>query len=233
MQKHGKAGDAGSARGPSLMDRAYAILRREIITCQLPPGSEISELEIADRLGMSKTPVREALGRLDIEGFVETFPRRGYRIKPITLRDINDLFAVRSVLEQSAATLAARSMSDLQLDHLSALAAASYRLEEHHSLDHFVETNRLFHEAIAEGSGNPRLAALVMAHIEESERFFYIGARSRDVNVETNRDHAGIVQVLRKRDGPAAGHIMGQHIDNTHKGLATSLLTSATGGVSL
>lgn len=233
MQKHGKAGEAGSARGSSLTDQAYATLRREIITCQLPPGSEISELELAGRLGMSKTPVREALGRLDIEGFVETYPRRGYRIKPVTLRDISDLFVVRSVLERTAATLAARSMSDPQLDHLSVLAAASYRLDEHHSLEHFVEANRLFHGAIAEGSGNLRLAALVMAHIEESERFFYIGARSRDVNIETNRDHAGIVEVLRKRDGPAAGHIMAEHIDNTHKGLATSLLTSATSGVSL
>ena len=69
----------------SLTERTYQVLRRDILTCAIEPGSEISEADIADRLSISKTPVREALGRLRVEGFVKTFPRRGYQIVPLTI----------------------------------------------------------------------------------------------------------------------------------------------------
>jgi DNA-binding GntR family transcriptional regulator len=223
-RRHGKG-------EPSLTDKAYAIIRREIITCQMSPGSEVSEQELADRLGMSKTPIREALGRLDREGLVATYPRRGYRIAPITLKDINDLFAIRSVLERTAAVLAAQNMSDEELNTLEEFAVASYTLSEQNSLDHFVDANRSFHSMIAKGSKNPRLYNLLMSHLDESYRFFYIGAKSRDVNVETNRDHIGIVDVLRKRDGVAAGQIMADHIEATRIGLNESILKSAFSSV--
>jgi DNA-binding GntR family transcriptional regulator len=217
----------------SLTDRAYAILRMEIITCQMRPGSEVSELELAERLGMSKTPVREALGRLNLEGFVETYPRRGYRITPVTIKDINDLFAVRGVLESRAAALAAQNMSDQDFDRLDQLADASYSLEEEKSLDHFVDANLVFHSMIAEGSKNPKLYNIIMALLHESQRFFYIGARTRDVNVETNRDHSGIVDVLRNRDAAAASQIMAAHVEETRVGINQSILLSASAAVGL
>ena len=83
----------------SLTDRAYAHLREEIITCTLRPGTDIGEHELAARLSMSKTPVREALARLTLERLVEAFPRRGYRVTPVTFKDINDIFTVRKALE--------------------------------------------------------------------------------------------------------------------------------------
>ncbi|NPD68657.1 GntR family transcriptional regulator (plasmid) [Lichenicola cladoniae] len=228
MLRHQKVGRRQTAqdREPSLTEQAYAILRKEIITCELPPGAEVSELELADRFGMSKTPVREALGRLDLEGFVDTFPRRGYRITPVTISDINNLFAIRALLEPAAAALAAQAMSPGALDALDKVAGASYTVGKSRTLDHFVQSNRLFHSAIAEGSGNRRLQSLIMAHLEESERFFYIGARTRDVNVETNRDHSTIVTVLRHRDAKEAASIMAEHIETTRIGLTQSILRS-------
>ena len=236
MLKYRKPGtkQAVPARSLSLTEQAYAALRREIITCELPPGAEVSELELAERLGMSKTPVREALGRLDLEGFVETFPRRGYRVTPVTIKDINDLFAIRALLEPAAAALAARSMSAPDFDRLHLLAGASYTVGKNCTLlDQFVQSNRLFHSAIAEASGSARLNALIMAHLEESERFFYIGARSRDVNVETNRDHTTIVDVLRRRDAASASAIMAEHIENTRVGLTQSILSSSGIGLGI
>ncbi len=219
--------------GHSLTDRAYATIRREIITCELSPGSEVSELELSDRLGMSKTPVREALGRLDQEGLVATFPRRGYRIAPVTIKDINDLFAIRIVLERTTAALAAQYMSESDFDALEQLAGASYTLHEDRSLAEFVEANLLFHSMIAKGSNNPRLYNLLMNYLSESQRFFYIGARSRDINVETNHEHVGIVEVLRRREANAAGQIMADHVEATRVGLNQSILQSASSSVSL
>ncbi len=149
----------------SLTDRAHAIIRRKIITCELPPGLEVSEQELAQRLEMSKTPVREALARLGLEGFVQSFPRRGYRITSVAVKDINDLFAVRGVLEGAAAELAADNMRDDEIASLEELSEATYTPGETPSIEAFIQANLDFHSAIANGSGVTRLANLVIAHL--------------------------------------------------------------------
>ena len=165
----------------SMTDKAYFYIRNEIIKCRLPPDSEISEHDLSKILNMSKTPVRDALARLAMEGFVETIPRRGSRIKPVTVKNINDLFVVRCTLESTAASLAATHITDLQLDELDRLARASYTKHEEASIDYFVDANKKFHIAVAQASGNSRLVTLIAALLEESARFLYIGARLCDV----------------------------------------------------
>lgn len=211
-------------RGNSLTNQAYSILRREILTCQIVPGQELSEQEIAKRLAMSKTPVREALARLNIEGFVEIYPRRGYRVAPVTVKDMIDLFALRAVIEGAAAAMAVRNMMESDFEALERLAAASYVVDEAKTVDAFVEANRAFHSAIAFGSGNPRVHRLVTGLLIEAERFFYLGARSRDVNPETANNHRKIVAVLRRRDPEKARQIMIQHSESTLQGLMMSIV---------
>ncbi|WP_284201723.1 GntR family transcriptional regulator [Gluconobacter albidus] len=223
----------GSRREPSLTDQVYAMLRREIITCQLAPDSDVSELELAERLGTSKTPIREALARLSMDGFLEVFPRRGYRIRPVTIKDINDLFAVRSVLEQTAASLAARNMTEEDFDLLAELARTSYSVQEENSIDYFIDANRQFHIAIAKGSRNPRLISIIINHLEESERFFHMGVRQRDINTETNQEHTQIVDVLRGRESGYAGKIMAKHIESTRAGLTAAILNDHSSSVIL
>ncbi|SFV27184.1 DNA-binding transcriptional regulator, GntR family [Devosia crocina] len=216
----------------SLTDRAYQQLRQRIITGQLPPGSEMSELELADDLAMSKTPVREALGRLGVEGLVEAFPRRGYRVTSVTVKDMNDLFAVRAMLEGTAGALAAVNLTESELAQLDALADASYVRGENVSTQSFVRANEDFHTAIARASRNPRLLSLVVSHLEECGRFFYMGAQVRDVNPETSNDHHKIVAVLRQRDPEAARAAMVEHNENTRQGLIHALLDRPHSGIS-
>jgi DNA-binding GntR family transcriptional regulator len=217
----------------SLTDQAYAELRRRIITGVLRPGSEMSELELADELCMSKTPVREALGRLGIEGLVEAFPRRGYRVTSVTVRDINDLFAVRAMLEGTAGALASVNLTDAELSHLEELADASYVQGENSSTQSFVKANEDFHSAIARGTRNPRLYNLVVSHLEECGRFFYMGAMIRDVNPETSNDHNRIVEILRQRNPDTARAVMVEHNENTRQGLLRALIENADSGLSL
>lgn len=217
----------------SLTDQAYQQLRQRIITGQLPPGSEMSELELADDLAMSKTPVREALGRLGVEGLVEAFPRRGYRVTSVTVRDMNDLFAIRAMLEGTAAAQASVNLTENELEQLDALADASYVRGENVSTQSFVRANEDFHTAIAQASRNPRLLNLVVSHLEECGRFFYMGAQIRDVNPETTNDHHRIVSVLRRRDPEAARAVMVEHNENTRQGLLRALLDTPDSGISL
>lgn len=216
----------------SLTDQAYGELRQRIITGQLPPGSEMSELELAEDLSMSKTPVREALGRLGIEGLVEAFPRRGYRVTSVTVKDMNDLFAVRAMLEGTAGALASVNLTDAELDRLDALADASYVRGENTSTQTFVRANEDFHSAIAQATRNPRLFGLVVSHLEECGRFFYMGAQIRDVNPETTNDHHKIVAILRKRDPEAARAAMVEHNENTRQGLLRALIDKTDSGLS-
>lgn len=202
----------------SLTDQAYIALRRDILSCVIQPGSEVSEADIAERLVMSKTPVREALGRLQVEGFVKAFPRRGYQVVPLTIADMDELFDVRAIVEAGCGELAAERITGEELTRLAALADVSYDVATA-SLETFISANRNFHLAIASASGNRRLQEMVYKQLDELERFFYLGARARNVNREVHVDHHRIVEVLRSRDRQAARKIMIDHNDATRRGL--------------
>ncbi len=219
--------------GTSLMEQAYAQLRREIITCKLRPGSDISESELAERLEMSKTPIREALARLRIDGFVMAYPRRGYRIAPVTLSDMNELFDVRVILEGGVAALAAESLTSEQFDELEKLADVTYDLLVEDSIDAFILSNRRFHTAIAVGAGRPRLVNLISKNLDELERFFYIGAILRDVSPETKDGHHAIVKTLRQRDPDAARDILVAHNMSTRDGLLSVIASGRSSQIGI
>ncbi|WP_245198145.1 GntR family transcriptional regulator [Jiella mangrovi] len=208
----------------SLTAQAYDLLRAEIITCRLQPGAEVGEQELAERLAMSKTPVREALARLTLEGLVEAFPRRGYRVTTVTVKSINDVFTVRKALEGVAGELAAARLTAGELERIEALSNAQYVPDEEPTIAAFIKANNDFHAAIAEGARVPRLATLIGSYLEESTRLFHMGATIRDVNPETAADHARIVAGLRARDGDATREAIVQHTDNTRKGLLRALI---------
>jgi len=220
-------GKAGRPKAESLSDRAYRLLRAEIISCALKPGTEIGEQELAARLNMSKTPVREALARLIQEGLAEAFPRRGYRVTPVTVKDVNDLFLVRSALETLATELAARNMSEADLDKLESRWNATCTPGEELTVDRFIAANDMFHLSIAEASGVPRLVTLVSNCLRESERIFHLGANARDVSAETQQDHARIIEALRARDLPRAREAVIRHTENTRKGLLNALIADS------
>ena len=221
-----KAATKRNGKQQSLTDRAYLGLRKEIITCKLRPGTEVDEQELASRLSMSKTPVRESLVRLTLEGLVEAFPRRGYRITPVTIKDINDIFTVRKALESVAAELAAVRMSKEELDALKVLADQTYIRKSSLPVQEFVSANNIFHATIAEGARLPRLHALITGYLEQCTRLFHMGATIRDVTSETQVDHTRIIDALCSRDPAAAREAIALHIENTRRGLLSALISN-------
>lgn len=219
-KRAGAAAKAGTAaESSSLTERTYQILRREILSCVLEPGSEVSEADIAERLSVSKTPVREALGRLRADGFVVTFPRRGYQIVPLTIADMNELFDMRRIVEGGCGELAAERITDEELDALEKLADAGLSRDANAGLDAFIAANREFHLAIGRATGSKRLYEQIFKQLDELERFFYIGARYRDISSEVQADHHRIVEALRTRDALASRKVMIEHNEATRRGL--------------
>lgn len=234
LRKDGAKAGKPAAKSQSLADHAYELLRREIITCALAPGTEISEQDLAQRLSMSKTPVREALSRLIQDGLAEIFPRRGYRVTPVTVKDVNDLFVIRSNLEGLAAELAVKRASDDDIERIAKLAAGvPYSRDQHVTVAAFIEANDRFHIALAEASGVPRLAAHITSYLEESARIFYMGAVARDIAPETQGDHQHIVEALRLRDADKARAGVMQHCENTRRGLLTALVIDSNSSLLL
>lgn len=206
-----------------MTDQAYARLSADIRSCRLRPGGEVSEAELSKLMDMSKTPIREALARLAIEGFVRAIPRRGYEIAPLTAHDFSELFDIRSMVETGIMGAVVERITDDELDELERLAEASYDPTVVTSLDAFIAANRAFHLAIAKATGNKRLYKITLGEFDELERYFYVGAQTHDVNIETNADHLAIVKVLRDRDVEGARKIIFDHNERTRRNVMDAL----------
>jgi DNA-binding GntR family transcriptional regulator len=213
----------------SLTEQAYQRLRREIVICALQPGHEFTELDIAERLAMSKTPVREALMRLQFEGLVKAYPRRGYMVEPVKVSDINEIFDLRLIIEAGAVEYAVQRADDAEIEKLGRLAGAVtdeiYKSEP----DRSNEVNNRFHEGIALASGNARLHRSVLQLINELERFFHIEARSEVGYPDSHASHRDIVAAMKARNAAAARAAIIDHIEGTRSVLLTSVIQGRRG----
>lgn len=159
-----------------MAEQAYASLKRDIIRCHLRPGDVIVEAWLAERYGMSKTPVREAINALRREGLVVVVPRRGTFVKPTDLGDLQDTYRLRRLLEPEAAVLASQRAGAEDLDRLGALSAATVAANA--SRPDLNEANRLLHVAIAEVARVSLMIPMINTLHEEIERFLNLRGNS-------------------------------------------------------
>ncbi|HEY7062375.1 MAG TPA: GntR family transcriptional regulator [Chloroflexota bacterium] len=221
------------ATAGSLARRAYEALKADILTCGLAPGVQIFEGELASRYGTSKTPVREALNLLGQEGLVQVLPRRGYLVAPVTLRDVQEVFQLRLLLETAAAELAAEHITEDALRQLKALVGVRYTYRDRASYARFLRANREFHVAVAEASGNGRLAAFVAKLLEDMERILHLGLDLRDSAEEMAAEHQELVDALLKGDAELARRVVTEQLQNSRKRVLEALVASAGAAGSL
>ncbi|MGQ9368291.1 GntR family transcriptional regulator [Azospirillum sp. ST 5-10] len=215
--------DPGHRARGSLADRAYAIIRRDIVSWTLKPGDAFTEMDVAARLAMSKTPVREALMRLQFDGLVKAYPRRGYVVEPIKVSHINDIFDLRVILERGATELAVARADPEELDRLAELAAAIPYERYHADAERARDVNDAFHEGIALASRNERLHRTLAQLLKEMERFFHIEAQAPQPRTEAYATHRDIVEAMRRGEAAAAGDAMVDHIEGTRRVLLASV----------
>jgi DNA-binding GntR family transcriptional regulator len=205
-------------------DEVYRRLRADIISCRLPPGTELREAQLAERFDVSKSPVRDALHRLEVEQLVNVLPRRGYQIAPISVRDAQELRELRSVVEQACARKAAELASDADLRALDSFRDFKGRTEED-----FIAYNRAFHEAITVLSGNRRMADYSRNLGEQHDRLVRVSisrSSSRDYDGFV-REHGEIIVALQARDGRKAARLVHKHIKNGEKRIVSALSRAA------
>jgi DNA-binding GntR family transcriptional regulator len=196
----------------SLAHQAYTALRKDILTCELDPGSTIAQSQLVKRYDFGLTPVREALKRLEQEGYVQSIPRFGYLITPITLKDVEDLYDLRLILEQSAVRMAIQRASAEQLAQIQQKATFTYKFKNRLSYLQFLDHNISFHVSIALASGNRKLAEMLANVLNEMTRIFNLGLDLRDSAEEMRNEHILLAAALAQRDIQSAEQIVQDQI---------------------
>lgn len=189
---------------------AYRRLLEEIRNGTLAPGARLRETELAERLGISRTPVREAIRQLETDGLVMHLPRQGATIRSLDHAEVVELYEMRAVLEGTAARLAARAASDVELAELAALNA---ELEVISVGSPAREVNRVFHRTLIETARNRFLIKSMSA----LQRTLLILGASTLADPERARaavaEHAAVLAALQKRDGAGAEAAMRAHVE--------------------
>ena len=214
----------------SLADKAYEVLKADIITCALEPGQQIVQSQLAEKYQIGLTPIREALQRLAQEGFVQPIPRFGYVVSPITFSDMRELFELRSIVESAAARLSAVRGSQERLEAIRDSADFGYVYKDRQSYVSFLARNVDFHRSIAEAAGNQRLVDLVSKLLDELTRVFHLGLDVRDSAEEMRDEHLALARALCDRDPDRAERIVQSQIGRSQNRILEALIRRLDGG---
>lgn len=195
-----------------LVGGAYERLKDDIRSNRLPPGFQAPEPEIAERLGMSRTPVREALIRLEAEGLVELIPRRGARVMPITREDMREIYDILTALEpEAAAQLAERHPDAATLQPLVDATADMETALAAEDLDAWADADDRFHRKLLDLQGNKRLQGFVEELFDQAHRARIVTLRLRALPVQSTRDHRDVLEALAAGDAGQARNIFRLH----------------------
>jgi DNA-binding GntR family transcriptional regulator len=194
-------------------ETAYALIRQEILSCRLMPGSTVTEPELMESYRLGKTSCRIALTRLSHERLVRSRPRKGYQIAPITVKDVEEVFALRAQLEPMAARLAVGRVDTQLLRRLEAACRIEMVAPLNERIDAFMGANKKFHLTIAEAAGNERLLRSLSSLMDEMSRLVALGFNVQKVKPEIKHDHNAMIRAFEDGYGKRAEIIARRHIE--------------------
>jgi DNA-binding GntR family transcriptional regulator len=201
-----------SSRRPSLVEQAYVEMRRRILENEWPANFTALEAGIAIGLGMSRTPVREALIQLEAQGLVTLRPRHGMQVLPISADDMAEIYQIITALEAQAAELVARrGLSDSDLEVLEEPAATMERALESGDRVAWALADEDFHRTLVRLSGNSRLAAMVASVSDQTHRVRMATIYQRPRPVVSTLEHRLLVDALRRSDAEGARELQRLH----------------------
>jgi DNA-binding GntR family transcriptional regulator len=210
------AGAVPDREDQSLHDEILTRLRDHIVEGNIADGGRVPERQLCEMLGISRTPLREALKVLAAEGLVELLPNRGARVRRLSEHDLNELFDVMGGLEGLAGRLACEQITDAEIAEIERLHYEMYGFYLHRDMHGYFRVNQLIHHKIVEASRN---AVLKSAYANFSGRIRKVRysanfARKRERWGEAMREHETILEALRRRAGSELSDILFKHLRN-------------------
>lgn len=194
-----------------LPQQAYIIIQKAIRNLQLQPNEAFLEREIIDMLEMSRTPVREALIRLEMDRWIRLTPRKGFSVEPIIKENIEQICQIAEALDGVAAELATLNIEEKQLDMLDSLIARQEKCLDENNLKAYLDADNQFHQLIVEYSRNERLQNIMDSHSDQLYRARLFTINERKLPVRSIKEHKAIVAAMRAEDSKAAQLLMHSH----------------------
>lgn len=204
-------------------------LRNAIVAGVLKPGERLMEIQVAEELGVSRTPVREAIRKLELEGFVVMIPRRGTYVSDLSIKDINEVYEVRTALDVLAAELAAERITEEELEEMERLLVEIGEYIEQYDMDKIVEADSKFHDILYRASRNERLVGIINNLREQLTRFRSLSMSYPGRLKDMLGEHTRLVEALAQRNVALAKNLAGEHMANAEQTLLKNMLERRQG----
>lgn len=209
-----------------LRDVVFEHLRNSILNGDLKPGERLMEVQLAEQLGVSRTPVREAIRKLELEGLVAMVPRKGAYVADVSVKDVLDVLEVRSVLEGLASYLAAERMTDEEQEELELISYHFKRCVESGDTEGMIEKDMQFHDRILRSTRNNKLIQIAQGLQEQVQRFRITYFSEYNKSNALLTEHQAILEAIANRDALQAQQVSQHHIDM----LGNTIITFADKG---
>ena len=206
-----------------LRDVVFNTLRHAIITGEFAPGERLMEITLANRLGVSRTPVREAIRKLELEGLVTMIPRKGAQVAKITEKNLRDVIEIRCVLEEFAASLACERITDEEKDEMKALHRQFVQSAKTHDILDIVEKDEQFHDAIFKATKNDRLITIINNLREQFYRYRMEYVKDIEQHSILVKEHEELMTAIFHKDSETAKQIMHTHLKNQRDGVTQAI----------
>ncbi len=196
-----------------LREIVYEELKRQILIGEIVPGTRMMEVELADEMGVSRTPVREAIRKLEIEGLVTIEPRRGAYASDISVKDMLDVLEVREDMEALAASLTASRITDEEIDEMERVNEEYYNAVHAGDTSEIIRSDERFHKTIVRFTGNKTLISMseTLQELATRFRYLYYDDLSRYENMP--KEHEGIIQAIKTGNEEMAREAAKEHVN--------------------
>lgn len=206
-----------------LRDVVFQALRESIIRGDLKPGERLMEIQLSEKLGVSRTPVREAIRKLELEGFVVMLARKGAHVAELSIKDIKDVLEVRGCLDSLATELAAKKIKDDELKQLKQTYNQFVSYVEKNNVQGAIKKDTEFHEIIYKASRNEKLIQIANNLREQVHRFRVIYIQDNSHSEDLIKEHGDILKALEEKKSEQASVLAGIHIKNQADGIIATV----------
>ena len=209
-----------------LRDVVFHTLRRAIMQGDLKPGERLMEIKLANRLGVSRTPIREAIRMLELEGLVTMIPRKGAQVAEITEKDLKDVLEVRIGLEELAVKFVCQRINRQQLEELHRAARSFEEAVRSEDLTRLAEADVNFHDLIYKATGNERLVQLLNNIREQMYRYRVEYLKDEEIRSSLIQEHNQLWEALKDRDEKKAARITQEHIERQQEYILENIMAA-------
>lgn len=206
-----------------LRDVVFNTLRQAILTGELKPGERLMEIHLANKLGVSRTPIREAIRKLELEGLVTMIPRRGAEVAQITEKSLKDVLEVRRALDALSVELACDRISKEELDALAAACDTFEAATKTRDPKKIAQADVALHDIIVKATANTRLIQLVNNLSEQMYRYRFEYIKDESTHEQLVKEHRILYESIRGKDTETAAKTAKLHIDNQENSIMKQL----------